>query len=193
MIKISIKNPNKYELYDDYGVIIINSPTYGIFKEKLDIEDFKNLKQYQWNINKCMNKKTNKNPIFYAGTNHYGSSNNTALMHRIIMNAPKGKVVDHINHDACDNRKSNLRICTQKENLENSNQYYGNKSGVRGVCWGTKDKRWKAYIRVNYKFMNLGEFIDIKDAIKARKDAEEKYITKPEYNQLIKEIKGECQ
>lgn len=43
----------------------------------------------------------------------------TIRMHRLITNCPKGKIIDHINHDKLDNRKSNLRICTQSENMRN--------------------------------------------------------------------------
>ena len=176
---IKIKYSNDFEIFQDYAVVIITSKKYGVFKIKVDLDDFEWIKKYQWNINKCENKKTNKHPLFYAGTNQYSDSNNTTLMHRLIMKAPKGKVVDHINHDFCDNRKCNLRICSQRENLANSNQYYGNKSGVKGVCkitYPSGTQKWKAYIRVNYKFINLGFFDDIKDATKARQDAEEKYI-----------------
>lgn len=41
------------------------------------------------------------------------------LLHRWLMDAPKGAVVDHINGDKSDNRRSNLRVCTQRENSMN--------------------------------------------------------------------------
>lgn len=43
----------------------------------------------------------------------------TLRMHRLVVDAPNNKVVDHINHDRIDNRFSNLRICTQSDNLRN--------------------------------------------------------------------------
>ena len=46
------------------------------------------------------------------------------------MNCPRDKVIDHINHDTLDNRKSNLRICTHFENQQNLRS---NKSGIVGV------------------------------------------------------------
>lgn len=42
------------------------------------------------------------------------------LIHRLVMDAPRGKVVDHLNHKRLDDRRSNLRVCTQRENMTNT-------------------------------------------------------------------------
>lgn len=173
---ISKRNTNKYVLHNDYAEIIITSPMYGIFNIKVDLEDVEKLKQNVWGINRCWNKKTNKTPNYYAGCCNYNGSGKSKLMHRILINAPKDRVVDHINHDTCDNRKSNLRLCTQKENLENAKQYITNKSGRRGVCWDKIQNKWMAFIMKDYHHHTLGYFDDINQAIECRRKAEIKYF-----------------
>lgn len=96
------------------------------------------------------------------------------LMHRLLMNAPKGKVVDHINHCTNDNRKSQLRVCTYGENAMNKVKS-NSSSGKTGVYWYTREKRWSAEIGINGKRIRLGFFVDKDEAIKARKAAEQKY------------------
>ncbi len=62
-----------------------------------------------------------------------------------------GKYVDHINHDTLDNRRSNLRVCTNKQNCRNSKPRIGCSSRYKGVCYakcGTKRaKRWVVNIK----------------------------------------------
>ena len=92
------------------------------------------------------------------------------------MNCPKDMVVDHINHNPLDNRKSNLRICTQRENVMNSSLNSNNTSGCTGVAWVKENNRWWAYIDINNSRINLGYFIDYDEAVKVRKEAEIKYF-----------------
>lgn len=65
-------------------------------------------------------------------------------MHRLIMGAAKGQIIDHANHDGLDNRRSNLRFCTHSQNCANSR--FGNaKAGFRGVVRCAKPRRKKRF------------------------------------------------
>lgn len=102
----------------------------------VDKEDYERLSKYKWHI---INGG-------YAATHEKGNGKKTLLLHRIILNVPKGKYTDHINGDITDNRKQNLRICTQSENLLNKRNKVISKSGLVGVYkyndkWGAEVKR----------------------------------------------------
>lgn len=110
-------------------------------------------------------------------------------MHRLIMNAPSDKFVDHINHKRNDNRKHNLRFVTNQQNLMNGKVRATNTSGVTGVVRRRDRDKWQASITINYKTINLGSYNTFEDAVKARKEAEEKYFGEYSYNNSIN--KGE--
>lgn len=61
-------------------------------------------------------------------------------LHRLVLNAPEEMVVDHLNGDKLDNRKSNLRICTHKENSMN-------RKNTKGVCYDKSKSKWIARYR----------------------------------------------
>lgn len=83
--------------------------------------------------------------------------------------------IDHINGNPLDNRKCNLRFATQMQNCWNRKIKSTNTSGVTGVRREHKCNTWHAEIMVNYKIINLGNYKNKEDAIKARKKAEIKY------------------
>lgn len=100
-----------------------------------------------------------------------------AYAHRLIWEIhfgeiPDGMDVDHINHDRDDNRIENLRLVTRQGNLRNKGVVTSN-TGVMGVYWNDKTKRFTANITVNRKAKHLGTFTDLMSAAKARKEAEE--------------------
>ncbi len=67
-------------------------------------------------------------------------------LHRFIMGAKKGQIVDHINGDTLDNRRSNLRFCTQQENLRNRRQTRGKQ--YKGVFLDKRSGMFYVDIRV---------------------------------------------
>lgn len=97
------------------------------------------------------------------------------VLHRLIMNAPKGYVTDHINGDKLDNRRENLRICTQHQNTMNNKVSKNNKLGVKGVSL-TLFGKYRARIMFNGVEIRLGHYETLEEATKARKQAECKYF-----------------
>lgn len=157
------KIKNEYIIGEEYTTLIIaNGKTF-----KIDTEDIEKTSKYIWNNNKKG----------YAQT---GNEKETYLqLHRYIMNCKKGdgKIIDHINRDITDNRKSNLRVVTKQENNFNRNVRKDSKSGFRGVYHRpNKGGKWYADIKVNYKTIHLGAFDTFEQAKKTRLEAEEKYF-----------------
>lgn len=90
-------------------------------------------------------------------------------------NWPKDQI-DHINGIKTDNRICNLREATNSQNGKNLGISKANTSGVKGVCFEKYTNRWKATIRVEGKYISLGRFGSIEDAVVARKNAEQFYF-----------------
>lgn len=79
-------------------------------------------------------------------------------MHREIMRAKLGENIDHINHDKLDNRRPNLRICNQSENMANARVREDSVSMYKGVSWSKKNKKWRSRLHVKRKEIHLGLF-----------------------------------
>ena len=84
-----------------------------------------------------------------------------------------GQVVDHIDHDPSNNRRSNLRLTTQRNNTINKVLVGTNTSGVAGVWFDKRRDKWSAEIKVNYKKVHLGRYDLFEDACYARYIAEQ--------------------
>ena len=149
---------------------IINSKKYGNIKVLLDDEDYDRVIKEKYRLSVTYDKTINN---FYVAFTRKPDSSSSRLLHRYIMNPPNNMTIDHINRNPLDNRKSNLRICTQF--INNQNQSH-NKSGKVGVCYCNRDKVYKSYIKVKGKQINLGEYKDFKSAVEARLLGEIKYF-----------------
>lgn len=129
-----------------------------------------------WNT-KCRNKVVGfKNRKGYIELRFF---KRTYFLHRLAFLYMEGYLpenqVDHINRIRDDNRWCNLRVVSQQCNSRNCGLAKNNKTGVTGVYFSKKDKRWVAKIKVNYKSIDLGGFINFNDAVQSRWDAEVKY------------------
>ncbi|MFV3090181.1 HNH endonuclease [Pseudomonas sp. GW6] len=76
---------------------------------------------------------------------------------------PKGEI-DHINGDRQDNRISNLRACTHQQNNHNQPLRTTNTSGVKGVYWHSRQRKWRGQVCLNYKIHITQGFDEIADA-----------------------------
>ena len=99
-------------------------------------------------------------------------------MHNLITSF---SYVDHIKHKLYDNRKSQLRKSNDEYNSRNRSKPANNASGYKGVCWKTREQKWRAYITYKGQHIELGMYDDIEDAINARKAADEYYFKEWSY------------
>lgn len=97
---------------------------------------------------------------FYAGrTAKVDGKEVTILMHRQIASADNDKLVDHRNHCGLDNRRKNLRQCSNQQNVTNGRIRARNKTGYIGVS-RRKSGMYRVQITVGYRKIRLGQYSD---------------------------------
>lgn len=134
---------------------------HGVGKFALvDDEDYEELNKHKWLVQK-------KPGTCYVCRYESGSGKTSLIfMHRQIMSPPDDMQIDHINHNGLDNRRCNLRICTQAENMRNSVKQKTARGGCpssiyRGVSWNSgRGKKWKVGIKTGDVQIHLGYFND---------------------------------
>lgn len=85
------------------------------------------------------------------------------FMHRAIMDAGHGQQVDHINGDGLDNRRKNLRFCTNSQNQQNR-RFITSSTGFKGVTFNKGVGRYQAQIKINGRGIYLGIFPSAEEA-----------------------------
>lgn len=158
----TVRDKNEIVKHDNYAEIILYDKN-GEEKAKaiIDLDDIEKCSNYKWS---------------YCNGGYVICESKNILLHRFIINCNKDMFVDHINHNKLDNRKSNLRMCSQQENNQNKGIQSNNTSGCPGVNYRKDRGKWRAYICINGKQTHLGFFNTKEEAIKVRKEAEEKYF-----------------
>ena len=160
----TIFDRNDYVIDGDIAYIILrNSKHEETGRTIIDVDDLERLIQYKWAL----------------GTWGYAESainKKNVLMQRLILNEfNNNNIVDHINRNTLDNRKSNLRIVDKSLNAVNAGIRTSNTSGVTGVSWNKNAKSWRAYINYQGRRIELGHRKSFDDAVILRLNAENKY------------------
>jgi HNH endonuclease len=127
----------------------------------VDAADYEWLNQWKW----CAARSGN---LWYAYRKHHGK---TVRMHQLIMNPPKGMVVDHINGNGLDDRRDNLRICTRRQNAWNHGRRKADNASSEFLgVYRRKEDPDKCYVRVTRdgQATNLGPFDTEIQAAQAR-------------------------
>ncbi len=119
-------------------------------KAIVDDEDYEWLSKHKWNFHRYPKRRDGKEGL---------------LMHRAIMKPPDGYEVDHINRNTLDNRRSNLRIVSRKQNADNRGMFKNNTSGVKGVS--IHKGKYQASYRHNGKLIYIGRYGTIEEAKQA--------------------------
>lgn len=154
------KSTNKFEIVGDILKITTASGTLIL----ADANEYDLLRKYSWCISKTGYAVANINC-------------KVVKMHRYILGLSEPtEIIDHINGNTLDNRKANLRRCTNTENSRNCKLSKNNTSGASGVNLIKSSGKYRARIMVNRKEIRLGHFKTFEEAKKARREAEKKYF-----------------
>ncbi len=143
----------------------------------VDDEDYEYLSQWKWLYHRGYARRG----VMIPASERTGAiKQKIAHMHRVIINAPAHLQVDHINGNRLDNRRSNLRLATQSQNIQNSrkHQTYGGdatSSQYKGVYWDRGAQKWKSRVTLNKKSAHLGHFSSEIDAARAYDEAARKH------------------
>ena len=128
-----------------------------------DVNDMQSITKFNWHISNGYVVSKEKGKII--------------RLHRLLMDPPEAKEVDHINGEPSDNRRLNLRVCTRQQNAFNSRQLSHSKQKYKGILQRSSGK-WRARITLNDKRISIGQYETEEQAAIA-------------YNEKAKELFGE--
>jgi hypothetical protein len=171
---------------EEYKTMNVSSKKYPNEITMVSIEDYDTLNKHKWHI-----ISDNRGMLYVTRTlyNPETKKYKIVLMHRIIMQAKDGEIVDHINRNTFDNRRCNLRITDFAGNSRNRKLPKNNTSGYKGVSFEVN--RWKSYITFNNIDIRLGRYKIKEDAALAY-DFASKILFEDKANPNFPDYQGEA-
>lgn len=118
----------------------------------VDEYDYPLVSAFKWNA------RPSRKTHYARSMSSRDAGSKTLIMHRLIIGAGPGDIVDHIDRNGLNNRRSNLRIVSHGHN--SANAVFSNKYGFRGVGFDPKcrTKPWQAKAKFNGKSITFGHF-----------------------------------
>lgn len=172
---------------ENYAIMYIKSKG-KILQVLVDKEDIPKIKLYTWHA-KYQSDINN----YYVETNQKVDGGKFMLMlHRYLMNVTDNSLtVDHINHNTLDNRKVNLRVCSQKENNLNQLELRrNNKTGYRNISYQKRYGQYIVTLMIDGKNKTIGRTQYLSEAVIMRDRAKKFYGVKNVYN--FKRLSNKC-
>lgn len=128
---------------------------------RVSVQDMRRVLQYRWTAQ----VQKNSDVVYaYRTFADEGKSGKYNSLHRFVLNAPAGVLLDHVDGDGLNCVRSNLRAATKSQNSCNRGISKCNTSGFKGVSWEKRSGRWLAAIQINSKKKYLGLYDDPRDA-----------------------------
>lgn len=159
---------NRYAAGKNLAVLFCPAPNGKVFGVTIDRADLHRvLAAGHWCVhNFHSGRKNSQHFALYAFRNKKGGG--AELLHRFLLNNPKGKLVDHRNRRTLDNRRScSIRIATRSQNAINGRTRRDSTTGYRGVTPNPSNGTFRARIWIDGKRTTLGFFPNAVDAAKA--------------------------
>lgn len=146
--------------FQDYLVVDVSTPKHPDVYMKIDPDDFERLDR--------------RVSLDSSGYPTFRKEGELFRIHRWLI--PEGESIDHINRDKLDNRRKNLRACSQKENCRNCAISKNSTTGITGISFDKRLGKWASYIMIDRNKKHLGYFDNVDFAVGARLQAEVKYF-----------------